>query len=160
MIRVGFSTCKTNVLSRIIRWFTKSQASHAWLLVEGSFLGMDMVMEATEGGFRITPYETFKKGHDIVAVLDTAFPLDSGVRTAAAWLGERYDYLGLFGSAFVMLGRWMKRKWKNPLDEPHAMFCSEAVAFIIKESGYPGSESMDPSSTTPQDLMDFLSSKA
>lgn len=160
MIKVGFSTCKRNVLSRIIRWFTRSQASHAWLLVEGSFLGMDMVMEATEGGFRLTSYETFRKGHDIVKIVEPSFPLDEGARKAAAWLGESYDYLGLVGSAVVILGRWLRRKWRNPLDAPRSMFCSEAVVFVLQADGYPGADKLDPSATSPQDLLDFFSSPA
>lgn len=156
MIRVGFSTCRKNLISRIIRWFSKSQTSHAWLLLEGSFLGMDMVLQATEGGFQLTPYETFKSGNDVVCLIEPVCPLDEGVRKAADWLGGNYDYFGLIGSAVVLIGRWFKRKWKNPLNAPHAMFCSEAVVYVLQAANYPGAAALDPSATTPQDLMDFL----
>jgi len=160
MIRVGFSTHTKSILSRIIRWFTKSKASHAWLLITDSFFGVEMVMEATETGFRLIPFENFKaEGNDIIAIIDPAYPLDVGVHQAVRWLGEGYDFAGLFGSAFVMLGRWFKRKWRNPWDRPHSMFCSEAVVRILQASQYPGSEKFDPAATTPQDLLDFLKSE-
>lgn len=159
MIRVGFSTHTKSILSRIIRWFTGSKASHAWLLVDDPFFGMEMVMEATETGFRFIPYDNFKaEGNDIVAVLEPAYPLDEGVRQAARWLGESYDFAGLFGSIFVMMGRWLRRKWRNPFDKAHSMFCSEAVVQVLQAAKYPGAEKFDPSATTPQDLLDFLQS--
>jgi hypothetical protein len=157
MIRVGFSTHTNNIMSRVIRWFTHSKVSHVWLLVEDTFFGVDMVMEATETGFRLIPYANFvAEGNTIVAVLEPAYPLDTGVQTAVHWLGERYDFAGLFGSAFVMLGRWLKRKWRNPLDAPKSMFCSEAVTRVLQASAYPGAEALDSSATTPQDLLVFL----
>jgi len=157
MIRIGFSTHQNNVMSRLIRWFTGSKVSHTWLLIEDAFFGVEMVMEATETGFRLIPYTNFKaEGNDIVAVLDPAHPLDAGVRQAALWLGERYDFTGLFGSAFVLLGRWLKRKWRNPFDAPQSMFCSEAVTRVLQAAAYPGAQNLDPAATTPQDLLDFL----
>jgi hypothetical protein len=160
MVRVGFSTHTKSVLSRIIRWFTGSKASHTWLIIEDTFFGVEMVMEATETGFRLIPFENFKaEGNDIVAIIEPVYPLDVGVRQAVRWLGESYDFAGLFGSVVVMLGRWLKRKWRNPLDRAQSMFCSEAVVRVLQASLYPGSEKFDPSATTPQDLLDFLKSE-
>lgn len=157
MIRVGFSTQKKNVFSRLIRRLTKSQVSHAWLLIDEAFLGLSMVMQATEGGWQLTDYRVFQSKNDVVCLIGPAVPLDSGVREAALWLGEHYDYTGLFGSIFVLLGRWLKRKWRNPLNVAHAMFCSEAVVYVLQSCEYPGSKELDPSATTPQDLLEFLS---
>ena len=157
MIRVGFSTQLKNPLSRLIRYCTGSKASHAWLLVEDTFFGLEMVMEATETGFRLVPYANFKaEGNDIVAVLEPPYSLDLGVHEAARWLGRRYDFAGLLGSFFVILGRWLRRKWRNPLASPRAMFCSEAVVEVLQAAKYPDSSALDPASTTPQDLLDFF----
>jgi hypothetical protein len=158
MIRVGFSTQLKNPLSRLIRWLTKSKASHAWLLFDDTFFGLRMVMEATEVGFRILPFSNFQaEGNDIVAIVQPAAPLEDGVMAAGQWLGESYDFAGLLGTSFVLLGRWLRRKWKNPLASPHAMFCSEAVVRVIQAAKYPGSEALVPASTTPQDLLNFFS---
>lgn len=159
MIGVGFSTHTANPISRLIRWFTGSKVSHCWLLLEDSFFGVDvlMVMEATETGFRLIPYENFKaQGNDVVAVIVPDHSLDAGIKHAVRWLGAGYDFAGLFGSAFVMLGRWFKRRWRNPLDSPRSMFCSEAVTLVLQAAAYPGADKLDPSATTPQDLLHFL----
>ena len=157
MVRVGFSTQTDNVLSKVIRWITGSRVSHAWFLIEDSFFRVPMVMEATETGFRLIPYDNFKaEGNDIIVVLETVYSLDAGVQEATRWLGERYDFAGLFGAIFVLLGRWLRRKWRNPLASAKAMFCSEAVVRVLQSAQYPGASVFDPASTTPQDLLDFF----
>lgn len=71
-------------------------------------------------------------------------------------LGEVYDYKGLFGMAWVELGRWLKKKWVNPWQSSDAMFCSELVAQVLKDSNYPGAEQFDPGSTDPEQLLRFF----
>lgn len=115
-----------------------------------------MVMEATEVGFRYIPLASFEKNNDIIEVVTPRFPLDVGVHAANYWLGESYDFVGLVASFFVILGRWLKRKVKNPVQNPRAMFCSEAVTRVLQLSGYPGTSDLDPASVTPQDLLDLL----
>lgn len=156
MIKVGFSTHHHNILSSTIRFFTKSEVSHTWLLVDDPLFKRPMVLEATETGIVLTPFDRFATKNDVVCILDPKHPLDSGMSEAGAWLGERYDFLGLVGTAFVLLGRWLKRKWKNPLSSSHAMFCSEFVVNVMQAAQYPGAENLVPTGTTPQDLLDFL----
>jgi hypothetical protein len=157
MIKIGFSTSPKNIISKVIRWFTKSKASHTWVLFEDTFFGMEMVMESTDTGFRVVPFANFKaEGNEIVALVVPTAPLDDGVKAAASWLGESYDFGGLFGSAFVLLGRWLRRKWANPWASCKSMFCSEAVARILQAAKYPGSSVFVPEATTPQDLLDFF----
>jgi hypothetical protein len=157
MVRVGFSTRTKNIFSRAIRWLTGSKTSHTWLLFDDTFFGLPMVMEATEVGFRLLPYDNFKaEGNDIIALIEPPYALDEGVQQAARWLGERYDFTGILGSVFVLLGRWLKKKWRNPLAGSKSMFCSEAVVRVMQAAKYPGSDAFDPEATTPQDLLDFF----
>ena len=72
------------------------------------------------------------------------------------YLGDVYDYQGLFGMAWVEIGRWLKKKWKNPWHSTKAMFCSELVAKVLIDSKYPGFEGMDPASTDPEMLLQFF----
>lgn len=156
MIKIGFSA-SDSLISRAIRWFTRSQASHAFLVVEGGFFGVTVVMEATNGGFRIVPFEHYVNEHTrLVRLVEPRTSLDEGVRRAALWLGEHYDYGGLFGMAIVMVGRWLRRKWRNPWQNARAMFCSEAVVYVLQASGYEGADRLSPSETSPEDLMTFL----
>ena len=153
--RVGFSTGK-GLISRIIRWFTKSTVSHAWLLYLDVDFGQDMVLEATLEGVRIMPFEVFKKHNTIIKIAVPSKDLKSGLLQAGGVLGGSYDFTGLFGMLWVLFGHWLKRKWKNPWNNSQAMFCSEFVARVLMWSNYPGVEYWEPSEMTPQDLYEFL----
>ena len=154
--RVGFSTQPKNIFSRMIRWFTKAPCSHAFLVYYDHDFEQDYVMEATEGGFRIVPLNKFVLKNHIVAIIQPKFPIDAGLKEAATWLGEHYDYLGLIGMTVVAVGRWLKRKWNNPLASPRSMFCSEAVTRVLKNVNYPGMVTFEPSTTEPADLLEFF----
>jgi len=152
--KIGFSTRNDNPLSKLIRWLTGSKCSHTWLLVDDP--SGQMVLQA-EQTFVATPWEQFNSGGNIiVALVDSAVPLDKGIADAKTWLGEKYDVEGLIGMFLVLVGRWFRVKLRNPLQNSKQLFCSEAVAKVLKESGYPGTENMDPSSTSPQDLYDLV----
>lgn len=152
--RIGFSTSKTSWVSKIIRWFTDGKTSHTFLVYYDEDFKRDMVLEATQGGFRIVPFSHYEKS--LVAIFTPKYSVDEGLQKAVDWLGENYDYEGLLGMAWVELGRWLGRKWHNPLHSAHAMFCSEAVVRIMQGANYPGSEVFDPASTDPEMLLKFF----
>lgn len=153
-IRVGFSTT-SHWTSRLIRWFTNAVVSHAWVLYWDEDFETECVLEFTEGGCRITTYVGFKKKNQIVKVWTPTKSLRPGFVKMATHLEEGYDYLGLFGMAWVMLGRWLKHKWKNPLASSSKAFCSEAVVQVLVWAEYPGLEHTDPHTTSPEDLLQF-----
>jgi len=153
---VGFST-SNELVSRLIRFFTKAKVSHTFLVIRAPFLEEDLVIEAAWAGFRATTLRRFKKKNTVVALMKPAVPLDKGLRDALTWLGESYDFGGLFGMAFVLLGRWLRRKVRNPLHDSRAIFCSEANTLVLQASGYPGADVLDPTETSPADLLEFMS---
>jgi hypothetical protein len=142
-------------ISRAIRWFTDSPVSHAWVLYWDEDFDCDCVLEFTEGGCRIKTYESFKKANKIVKVWTPQCSLNLGFVKMREWLEAGYDYLGLFGMAWVALGRWLKRKWKNPWAGSKKAFCSEGVARLLLYASYPGLEWLDPERTSPNDLLEF-----
>ena len=153
--RILFSTT-TNLISRIIRWFTDSPVSHCSLLYFDVDFGQEMVLESTLEGVRIIPYEVFKQHNNIVRVFIPETPLKQGFAKVGEKLGTFYDFAGLLGMLWVLLGRWFKRKFKNPWDNPQALFCSEFVAQVLRWSYYPGTEYWVPENMTPADLYRFL----
>jgi len=152
--RVGFSTT-TMLLSRIIRWFTNSAVSHAWILYFDESFGCDCVFEFDIGGGQVHTYESFQKKNKIVHVWTPKHPIEAGFAKAAPLLDCGYDYLGLLGMIWVQLGAWLKRKWHNPWVSPSRDFCSEGVVRVCQWSGYPGMEDWDPTITTPEKLLEF-----
>ena len=158
-VYIGFSTRKFNPLFMLIRKITGAKCSHAWLLVEEEFFGIPMVMEATEWGVRIIDAKLFWERNQIVAVVKPKVDLTDATRKHGSVLGELYDFTGLLGAGIVAIAyRWLKRKVRNPIASPHALFCSEMVMQVMKKSSYPGTEDMVPSETSPNDELTFLES--
>ena len=149
--RIGFSTTKAWV-SRLIRFFTGAAVSHAWLLYFDVEFGREMVLEATLEGVRIVPLDVFQKQNVVVKIALPRKDLAAGLLKAGELLGERYDFFGLFGMLWVLIGHWLKRKWHNPWNTSQAMFCSEFVAQVLKWSDYPGTDYWDVSAISPEDL--------
>jgi len=144
-------------MSWLVRRLTGSTASHAFFVYQDEDWQTDIVMEAHELGFRVAPLAHFQKKNTLVATFYPKASIEVGVRyVAMEYLGTAYDYGGLFGGFVIMLGRWLRRKWDNPLNDAHSVFCSEAVVIALQKSNYPGSERMVAQDTTPQDLLDFF----
>jgi hypothetical protein len=156
--RVGFSTPKIfNPLSWLVRKVTGSSASHAFFVYWDQDFDLDMVMEAHEFGFRLTPFALFEKKNHVVGLYRPNKSIDVGLKYVAQnYLGTVYDYGGLLGQIAVQLGRWFKRKWLNPFRGSKNVFCSEAVCIAMQHS--PGYEDFkeDPDSVDPQTLMQYF----
>jgi hypothetical protein len=159
-VQIGFSYKKGNILSWLIRKVSGSTCSHAWLLIDDPYFGTPVVLQASLEGFTLDTYTRFQASNTVVAVLVPAIPLDGALHTAWPALGTPYDYLGLLGMSWVMLGRALRRNWKNPLSSSGQMFCSEAVVEkLLIPAGYPGVASLGlPQDVSPQALLAFLSS--
>jgi len=154
---IGFSTpIHFNPVSWLVRKFTGSTASHAFFVYRDLDFDMDMVMEAHELGFRLTPFDHFKKKNKLVGLYLPVKPIDAGIKyVAQRYLGTMYDYKGLVGGILVMVGRWLHRKWRNPMRGAKNVFCSEAIVIAMQKS--PGYEAFkdDPDSVDPQLLMEY-----
>lgn len=150
---VGFSTTD-KLISRLIRWVTKAQVSHTFLIVE--LYGKLWVVGAEFNGMTMMSVEKFQKNNMIKAVCEVPELTDVHVGKAMESLGVAYDFGGLLGGIFPQIGRWFKRKWKNPWNDQKALFCSEFLVLALQEAGLKGSEDLDPGAATPQDLLDFL----
>lgn len=158
--RIGFSTSKTSWISRVIRWFTRSTVSHSFIVYYDEEWKRDMKMES-EGGMggsiRIVTFNP--DSPSIVKLVTPKHSIEVGMNKMVDHLGDLYDYTGLFGMAWVEIGRWLKKKWKNPWASSKAMFCSEMVARVLVDSNYPGAEKLIPEDTDPQDLINFFESE-
>lgn len=157
-LRVGFSTTE-HWLSRVIRFFTKSSVSHCWLAYYDDELDVDFVLEASEFGFRMIPMEVFRKHNLVKEIVNTGRFLGPAGKTLFSWLGHRYDFTGLAGMSWTMVWRRLGFRARNPGNSKATLFCSEAVAAILRLSAYPGSETLVPDQTSPQDVYDFLKAR-
>jgi len=156
-IRIGFTTVTNSLVSRLVRWLTKSECSHAIFVYHDDDWDADMVLEASDVGFREIPLSNFLKKNTLVRILEPKVALEEGLKyVALTYLGTTFDYSGLLGNGPILLGRWLKRKWNNPWNTSDAVFCSEAVVVAMQKVKYPGAETLVPMNTSPQDLLTFM----
>lgn len=137
--RVGFSTSRTyNPISAIIRAVTKSPASHCYFVYYDSTLECELVMEA-HWTFQLVPYDRWLKENKPVAEYRTEHQsFTRALRSTKEYLGTAYDVTGLLGMAWVLaIAHWFKKKVRNPLQNPKALFCSEAVTKALREEKSP-----------------------
>ena len=161
---VGFSTPKAfNPVSWLVRKITKSRCSHAWVVYRDELFDRDMVMEAHELGFRTITFEHFSAKNDVVLMVPVDVDVTPGLRILSTHLGEMYDYAGLFGMSFVLLGQRFKRllkKWhkriRNPWASAKLMFCSESVVIMLQSSNSRMVEDLIAEDTSPQALMEKI----
>jgi len=153
MTYVGFSTTD-KLVSRIIRWITKAQVSHTFLIVE--LYGQLWAVGAEFNGMVMTPLRKLKTKTTIKYICRLSELTDDKLAKLMDRLGESYDFGGLLGGIFPQIGRWFKQKWKNPWNNKKALFCSEFVTLALQEAGLEGAEKLDPGTATPQELKDFL----
>jgi hypothetical protein len=150
---VGFSRTET-LLSRLLRWITNAEVSHAFLVIEQ--YGKLWYLGAEAQGIVMLPMSRYEK-KNTVFIYPVIGLTDTHISTIMeSYLGEAYDYGGLFGAIFPQVGRWFKRKWKNPFANPKATICSEFVTLALQEADIQGAWKLDPPATTPQDLKNLF----
>lgn len=161
-IRIGVSTPKKwNPLSPLIRRVMGTPYSHIWILLEDALFDIDMMLGTENIGFVPLPYERFLEESNVIKVWDPdpSYKLEVGLYELIKRIGQPYDKVGLLGMGWVVaLARWFKRKARNPLASAHAMWCSEAVAFLLTKSAVPESAALIPASAQPVDVVRVLDS--
>lgn len=137
-------TTSPSILSRFIRWFTRSQVSHVGI---GTTLhGVPVVIHADVGGVQVSTRTKFLQRRILHAEYDhIRQPSDLHMSAAVLAIGEGYDYLGLFGFAIVILAwRWLRLRLHNPFASPRAVVCSEFVARALSVPGISDVETVSP----------------
>lgn len=155
--RIGFSTAKGlgGLLSRLIMLFTGDRYSHVWLLYYDHAFGEDMVMEA-HTTWRLIPLRDFERKNNVIAVYRPRTSVDDGLRYGGRLLGTRYDTEGLIGNVVVVVGGWLKRRWRNPFRSSRQVFCSEGVLRVLQAARFPGAAALDPHQVQPGEVERLL----
>lgn len=154
-IKIGFATSPAWI-SRAIRYFTRSPVSHAFVLIEGATPTGDLVLQAVATGWTLTTRRRFEAGATGIRYVTPRVPLDAGLDKALEWLDTPYAFAGVVGMAWVCIGRALRKVWRNPMPDPHHMFCSEGIVYMLQADGYPGADVLDAPSVSPADLLAFL----
>lgn len=146
---IGFST-SNSIISRIIRWFTRSKVSHSYIGYYSHTFDKYMVMESTWSGFRIGNYKSWTIRNKIVYEFKCKRDLSKSLKHISNDLDLEYDYWSALG---LSVRRWFGKWYRNPFRDPNKLHCSEAVAIFLQHDNL--AQSLDPESTTPEDLLQY-----
>lgn len=151
MLTSIFLSTSQDVVSRDIRFATRSKASHTGFGVR--WAGIDMLIAATIHGVMPVTRAKFLTGNTIVEeyfVPEALVPTDAEL---AGDLAMPYDLGAIFGFPFVILARYFKHKARNPFANPHKVICSEWVAQKMAPRDGQGLWTTFPGSATePEDV--------
>lgn len=144
-------------LQRIIKVLTRSRVNHSFLVFLSTDFNTYWVMEAGKDGVLAAPYRL--TGEKI-----TVFSHDKATTailpSLSTYVGMGYDYMGLFGFVLsLILLRGFKRKIKNIFHGKRVMFCSEFTATVMRRCGIKAFKDIDPSLTSPGDLLRIMQGK-
>ena len=152
---VGFS-CAPGPLSFVVRKLTRSEASHCFFSFK--LAGTPLVLHADHRGVSIESRKIFDAENKTVGEFQLLTGLDACIDELLADLGRPYDYGGLVGQGWVLLGQTFGRRWENPLQSNNAWYCSELVTHFLQEAG--DNIPYDPSQVSPGLLMEILTKSA
>ena len=153
---VGFSY-KTHFFARAIRWFTKSEFSHSYVVQQGP--QGNYVLEATSRGVNLQWYPCFVNDG---ALGITEFQVDHVQSTMdEAWgkictnrLNRPYSYMQILGDAFVITMQTLfKVSLPNPFSQRKADVCSELVLGWLRRAKISGFEGLNAGTVSPEDLV-------
>src|SRR3954469_13142186 len=142
-VYIGFSTTRL-WLSRVIRWLTRSRFSHCWVRHPSSVWGGTWITHADWPVVRQWPWQAATKQWSVKQLYAPRFDIRPALLAVRKDFEARYDIPGLLGMVFVELAwKWFRRRIKNPLASPKAVFCSEFIAEIFRAAKLPGTEKWD-----------------
>jgi len=147
---VLFST-SNHLLSRMIRWLTKSPVSHCAIRI--CPYGVPMVFQASVGGVQPMLESAWLKKNTVIKKFLVLPDVSTGVAKAIGMLNASYDYLALFGFLVVWWEMRRGRKVKNPLASPNMVVCSEFLLHVDADDKIPEWNDFEWESTFPSQLM-------
>jgi hypothetical protein len=156
---IGFETDRASWISKIIRFFTRSQWSHVFIVAaEDLVTGKREILEADWQGIQKAFLDKYQGKHIKVALYQVNLPLTQRIDALAACMtlvGRSYGYLQLVGLALILPLRWVGIYKTNPISSGRV--CSElALRYLQQLEVDYRFEQMDRDSTTPQDLFAII----
>lgn len=153
MIWIGFGT-NEKWTSKLIRWATGGQYSHAWIEYQCPVMGAWMVLHSWgTAGVVIMPRERVDALYPVQTGYECKADLTKGIEWARPMIGTtKYDFGVIWNGLVLFLYRATKWEWLNNIVHRNASkySCSELIAGILKHAGtVAGAESLDIELTPP-----------
>lgn len=145
-MKIGFSQ-SNNWGSKLVRWFTNSQWSHCFIILDDDLEGDALVFESSpSGGVKLNLWSKYKD--QICEVYN--INVNCSIKPLYNYLGDNYGYLQITG--FIIAKIFSLKH--NPIKKDYV--CSELALRFLIENNIEGFESLDPNSTSPEDLYESI----
>ena len=149
-MKIAFVASTDNLLSKLIKWFTKSQWTHVMLILDDTVDGDSVIVEASAlhglalnllSKYARRKLEIFQDKQDIW-----------DINSIKVYIGNNYGYLQLLG---IGLAKIFKLN-KNPFSSNK--ICSELVLEWLLQTNYVNEfQYLDPNLVSPEDLYNIIS---
>lgn len=155
---IGFCRKKDSFISKAIRWFTRSDWSHTYIIYQDN--PEVLVVEAGTFQVQLTPitkYESTKYSNVFFVPRHVDVSLiERGVKKVREKIEATYGWLQILGFIPVVIAkRLLFMKISNPARA--GVICSELVLIYLRELEPGGPwDSMDRNAVSPEDLYQML----
>lgn len=140
-IKVHWTTTN-GIMSRLIRWVTKSKTSHSFVSIQVPETNLRLALTAEGEGFSAVPLQRYLKSNKLIYEAELiGLPADESV----VWLMEKYlgtDYdtgaaaLVTIREKFSFLWKKCKGFFRKILGDSGKVMCSESVIEMLQHAGY------------------------
>jgi len=143
---------------RLVRFFTKYQFNHVSIIYKSMFINKWMSIEVSKNGVHILPVYAVIKKNMYNKFYKCDYNLSLGISKNTCYIGRNYDIWGVFGIGVrIIIQKLFGVKIKNLFNIISKVFCTEYVVKVLIDSGFKGSDKIDPSLSEPRDIEDLLS---
>jgi len=140
-----------------IRKLTKSEYNHVMLLYVCPFWGRWWAIQVDPKGVRPIPLEKAAEGVDKWCLFEyEGKDLRALLPLSRSDMDDNYDYPGILGFLVKLIVKAVTgRDIRNMFHKKGELFCSEFAMKFLKMSGVPETETLDPATTSPADVVKF-----
>lgn len=146
---IGFSQAPTKWFSKLIRWVTKSQVSHAFIVIQEN--NKTVIYQASGLAVNYQNINTFLSIEQPIEFYQFELTEAQDVRNKLfriTTVGKPYSWQEIIGFLWVLLARKLGKIVRNPLSGGHTAYvCSDIAAAHLPADPEPLDGSM-----TPEDL--------
>lgn len=132
--------------SNIIRWFTKSDWSHCFIVLDDSLEGDALVFESSKGGVKLNLWSNYSYKKCAIFNINQSMNL----KPLYKYFGSNYGYFQILGYTIAKI---FKLK-HNPIKKDY--ICSEIALRFLIENNLIGFETLDPNNASPEDLYKII----
>jgi hypothetical protein len=155
-VLIAFTTSNA-IYAKVLRWLMRARVHHCLMFLELEEFGGWMALEIDEDGVHVVHPNRALKRITKMECYETDYNLSAGIAALSGYIGKGYDWKGLLWGVWrLVLWRLFGYISKKALQDTSRMFCSEFVTAVVKRSGIPGTDSLEPASTWPPLLRDVI----